>query len=85
MCGHLYTHASGFTEVCTREPEACGIIGHGEWKPTKGLPYWYHISSYYCPICGRDDTFRERRYTPRPDRWEDRHEFKEVYDYCDAL
>ena len=51
-------------------------------KPRK---HWYFIAVDYCPVCGRDSTYRERRYTPRPKRWESRHAFMEVYDYCDAL
>jgi hypothetical protein len=47
--------------------------------------YWYFISIRYCPICGRDDTTRERRYDPRPDDPSARRDFKEVWDYCDAL
>ena len=46
------------------------------------MKYWYFISVEYCPVCGRDDTWRERRYSPRPEKWEDRHSFKEVYDWC---
>ena len=46
---------------------------------------WYFITIEECPICGRGPETRERRYGPRPDRYEDRHEFAVVYDYCDAL
>lgn len=48
-------------------------------------PHWYFISTIYCPLCGRTETYRERRHTPRPDDYNDRHEFLERYDYCDAL
>lgn len=47
--------------------------------------HWYHISIWYCPICGKDDTIRERRYGRKPKTWEKTHEFREVWDYCDAL
>ena len=47
--------------------------------------YWCFISIRYCPICGRDDTTRERRYDPRPDDPSARRDFKEAWDYCDAL
>jgi len=44
--------------------------------------YWYFINEDYCPPCGRTDVSRERIYGPRPDRWEDRHQFSEIYDWC---
>ncbi len=34
-CGFIYEHASGFRECCTRNPEACEIVGHGNWKEYK--------------------------------------------------
>jgi hypothetical protein len=35
--------------------------------------YWwrYHIGE--CPPCGRDQSYRERMTTPRPERREDRY------------
>jgi len=51
-------------------------------KPRK---HWYFIYTNYCPVCGRERVFRERRYDKRPKRWEARHRVEEVYDYCDEL
>jgi len=51
--------------------------------PTDPRPYWYFVTEEYCPACSRSQRYLERRYTPRPERWEDRHEAIEVYDYCD--
>lgn len=48
-------------------------------------PHWYYITVHYCPLCGREETFRERRFDPRPEDWKDRHEFLERWDYCGAL
>lgn len=45
--------------------------------------HWYFITYDECPICGHEIETRERRYTPRPPRFEDRHEFIVHYDYCD--
>jgi hypothetical protein len=45
--------------------------------------YWYFISIWYCPQCGRSTEVRERRYDKRPDKYEDRHEIVEAWDYCD--
>ncbi len=46
---------------------------------------WYFVTVEYCPICAHDRTTRERRYTARPERWEDRHEIFEVWDGCGAF
>jgi hypothetical protein len=45
--------------------------------------YWYKIIHDYCPVCGSESTGRWRLYTPRPDSWQDRHEYNETYDYCE--
>lgn len=45
--------------------------------------YWYFITSEFCPQCGRTREWRERRYTPRPTEWWDRHQELEVWDGCD--
>jgi len=47
---------------------------------------WYKHFIEECPVCGRGDEWKERRYTPpppkdSPERWE----FKQRYDYCDVL
>lgn len=47
--------------------------------------HWYFITVFYCPVCARDTTYRERRYGRRPKKREDRGKFIEAYDWCDAL
>lgn len=44
--------------------------------------HWYFIYCHECPLCGKTDEYRERRYTPRPAEYEDRHEFEVMYDNC---
>jgi hypothetical protein len=44
--------------------------------------YWYFIYYEECVLCGRNEEFRERRYTPRPEKYEDRHEFSQYA--CDV-
>jgi len=44
--------------------------------------YWYFITEDYCPLCGRTQAWRERRYTKRPKLWKNRHRFTEAYDGC---
>jgi hypothetical protein len=64
------------------------MFGEPKWefKPRKKVPkHWYYITDDYCPICGRVETYKERRYDERPKEFWERHEHNEVYDYCDAL
>ena len=49
----------------------------------KKQKYWYKTTVYYCPLCGRDDTYKERQFNEKPEEWEKRFTFKEVWDYCD--
>lgn len=50
-------------------------------KPIK--PHWYFITYTECPVCGRQSTERERRYTKRPKSPFKRHEFVEdKFCYC---
>ena len=44
--------------------------------------HWYYVSIVYCPVCGRDNTYKERRFGRRPKRWQNRHSYEEVYDGC---
>ena len=46
--------------------------------------HWYFVYADYCPICTGMKEIRERRLTPRPKKWEDRHETQETYDYCNG-
>lgn len=46
------------------------------------IAHWYFISTWACPICGRENTIRERRYDERPEKPEDRHEYVEHWDGC---
>ena len=38
-------------------------------KPT----YWYRVFTFVCPICGREDRYRERVYDEKPEDYADRH------------
>jgi hypothetical protein len=44
--------------------------------------HWYFVTCDYCPVCSGTDTYRERRYDARPEKWEDRHKFNERYCNC---
>ena len=41
-------------------------------------PHWYMIHTWYCVLCGREDTYRERRYTPRPEEPQQRVDLQEM-------
>lgn len=45
-------------------------------------PHWYKVHISECPACGRSKTERERMYSAKPTKWEDRHESVYRYDYC---
>ncbi len=34
--------------------------------------YWYYFTHYICVLCGREYTYKERRYTPKPN-YDERH------------
>jgi hypothetical protein len=40
-------------------------------------PHWYFITTFHCVLGGCTTVYRERRYTPRPEKWEDRHAWRE--------
>jgi hypothetical protein len=44
--------------------------------------YWIFIEIWECPVCGDGNTYRERRYTPRPENLAERRKFVQHYDYC---
>ena len=37
--------------------------------------YWVYTTVYNCPLCGWEKSYRERRYTPKPENWQERIEF----------
>lgn len=45
-------------------------------------PHWYEVFVHECPVCGRGETFRERRYTPKPSDPKDRYHWSAHYDWC---
>lgn len=47
--------------------------------------YWYLFTIYECPVCGSQDVIRERRYTPKPKNYHERHLFNIRYDWCNEI
>lgn len=46
--------------------------------------YWYHTTIYECPVCGKSETIRERRFTPKPKVHTNRYKYVTSYDWCDV-
>ena len=46
-------------------------------QETKMQKYWYYTTIYECVLCGRQTKYRERRYTPKPENWEDRYDYNQ--------
>lgn len=44
--------------------------------------HWYFITVFYCPLCGHERTYRERRYGRRPKSYAARHRMIEDWDGC---
>lgn len=49
----------------------------------KSEKYWYFISVIECPVCGDIETFKERKYTPKPEDSAERHSYEQKYDWCE--
>lgn len=45
--------------------------------------YWYEFFVYYCPICGREDVYKERNYGPKPENYS--WDWIPTWDGCNAL
>lgn len=39
------------------------------------IRHWYFVTEEECVLCWRHNIYRERRYTPKPEKYEDRHRF----------
>lgn len=46
-------------------------------KPRSGRGCWYFIHVSECVLCSYGTVDRERRWDERPERWEDRHNFRQ--------
>jgi hypothetical protein len=70
-------------DITTEELNAIHVEALKENESGKGCWYLTHIAE--CPICGRGDTIKERKYGNRPETVWDQYEYTIAYDYCDAL
>lgn len=50
----------------------------------KNKKYWYLFNIVECPLCGKMDKYKERKYSKRPENKADRYFYEQVYDYCDG-
>jgi len=53
-----------------------------EKKENKDGKYWYSFNIVECPVCGRTDKYKERRYSKRPKHKVDRYNYRQEYCYC---
>ena len=45
--------------------------------------YWYKYTTFYCPVCGHEDRYKERVYNEfKPKEYYKRHILTECYDNC---
>lgn len=49
----------------------------------KKEPHWYMVTVVWCPACLAERTYRTRRYDPRPENWNDRHEWIQHWNGCE--
>lgn len=50
------------------------------------LRHWYRLFVGECPVCGRDQSYRERVYGPRPRKRSDRIvHIPDVKNYCGCM
>ena len=47
--------------------------------------YWIFKITYYCPLCGGEDVYRERMFTKKTKDHNKRSEWIDKYDYCEVL
>lgn len=45
------------------------------------MSYWYLTITHYCVCCGREDVYKQRMYTPKPESAWDRYRFYEYLCY----
>ena len=50
----------------------------------KKKKYWYHITTWYCPVCGKEKISKTRKYTKKPKDYNKIYEILADYDYCDV-
>ena len=47
--------------------------------------YWYLFTHTCCPLCGRGGKWKKRQYSKKPYDPDQRHIYKQVYDYCEQF
>jgi len=44
--------------------------------------HWYYITTFCCPMCGKEHVYRERKYTIKPPAASKRRTYHDRYDGC---
>lgn len=52
-------------------------------EPREKRSYWYEFYHEYCPVCGREETIKERRYTMKPKSYNKRHHYSYMNCWCE--
>lgn len=66
--------------------EICPLCGDTRGEKQFKCPYWIKSTIFSCPVCMTETIYRKRVYTydtPKPEKWEDRNEIIESWNYCD--
>lgn len=53
-------------------------------KVKRTKKYWYATDTYECPICGREEIYKSRQYSKKPNDYNKRNVVRDSYDYCDV-
>ena len=68
------------TSVLGENPIKIGIIMKDTATKKK---FWYFTTTFFCPVCLKEEVHRVRMYTEKPKNPELRYELIENYDHCD--
>jgi hypothetical protein len=60
----------------------CAVTDAAKAQTTKPK-YWIKTTTIFCPVCCREDVYRERTPLPKPDSREERFIEEQHYDWCE--
>jgi len=63
-------------------PKHLFIILHSGESRKNMQKFWYFFTTFCCPLCCGEKTYKERMIGEKPKEWSDRHEFLESWDGC---
>ena len=48
------------------------------------MPYWYLFRHEFCPVCGQEEKWKERKFMPKPKDRKDRYILTFLHCDCEA-